>query len=193
MAATGTVMAPAPVTGLAANFSPMPLIAPPPFGRLTAGGRCGADAGVLVMPGPPPPPAALVADSLSTATTTPTRSSTRYVEASTPIPYAACATYAPFEARLWPRAPKRAARAPSAARRGTRPGKGRPTEQTVSTVTAGPTVPRTWAGRSEIVLTVTALQPSWADSASLNTTNWHDSPAADAAGGLRADQAPEVP
>jgi hypothetical protein len=28
-----------PVTGFAANFSPMPLIAPPPFGRATAGGE----------------------------------------------------------------------------------------------------------------------------------------------------------
>src|SRR5438477_9178805 len=33
LVAMGTVMEPVPVTGLAANFSPMPRIAPPPFGR----------------------------------------------------------------------------------------------------------------------------------------------------------------
>src|SRR5260370_4958066 len=33
LAAIGTVSDPVPVTGLAANFSPMPRIAPPPFGR----------------------------------------------------------------------------------------------------------------------------------------------------------------
>src|SRR4051812_41115530 len=40
----GTVTAPVPVAGLAANFSPMPRIAPPPLGSATAGGvaRCGA-------------------------------------------------------------------------------------------------------------------------------------------------------
>jgi hypothetical protein len=31
--ARGTVMVPVPVTGLAANFSPIPRIEPPPFGR----------------------------------------------------------------------------------------------------------------------------------------------------------------
>src|SRR5215208_5558801 len=34
----GTVRDPVPVTGLAANFSPMPRIAPPPFGNATTGG-----------------------------------------------------------------------------------------------------------------------------------------------------------
>jgi len=33
----GTLIEPVPVTGLAANFSPMPRIAPPPFGRAMAG------------------------------------------------------------------------------------------------------------------------------------------------------------
>jgi hypothetical protein len=33
----GTVRDPAPVTGFAANFSPIPRIAPPPFGRLKEG------------------------------------------------------------------------------------------------------------------------------------------------------------
>ena len=33
----GTFIDPMPVTGLAANFSPIPRIAPPPFGRLSAG------------------------------------------------------------------------------------------------------------------------------------------------------------
>src|SRR4051794_12945375 len=32
-------MDPVPVTGLAANFSPIPRMAPPPFGRLMAGGE----------------------------------------------------------------------------------------------------------------------------------------------------------
>ena len=36
----GTVIDPVPVTGLAANFSPMPRIAPPPFGS----DRVGVDA-----------------------------------------------------------------------------------------------------------------------------------------------------
>jgi hypothetical protein len=35
--AIGTVIAPVPVTGLAANFSPIPRIAPPPLGRLMVG------------------------------------------------------------------------------------------------------------------------------------------------------------
>ena len=34
----GTLMEPVPVTGLAANFSPMPRIAPPPFGSEIEGG-----------------------------------------------------------------------------------------------------------------------------------------------------------
>jgi len=34
----GTVNAPVPVTGLAANFSPMPRMAPPPLGKLICGG-----------------------------------------------------------------------------------------------------------------------------------------------------------
>jgi hypothetical protein len=33
----GTVMEPVPVTGLAANFSPMPRIAPPPLGSMIDG------------------------------------------------------------------------------------------------------------------------------------------------------------
>jgi hypothetical protein len=33
----GTVGEPVPVTGLTENFSPMPRIAPPPFGRLIVG------------------------------------------------------------------------------------------------------------------------------------------------------------
>src|SRR6059058_4812446 len=37
LVAMGTVMEPVPVTGLAANFSPTPRIAPPPFGRAIAG------------------------------------------------------------------------------------------------------------------------------------------------------------
>src|SRR5262249_34955457 len=37
LVAIGTLIEPVPVTGLAANFSPIPLIAPPPFGRDTAG------------------------------------------------------------------------------------------------------------------------------------------------------------
>src|SRR6266699_6980111 len=38
LVARGTVMEPVPVTGLAANFSPMPRIAPPPLGRDMDGG-----------------------------------------------------------------------------------------------------------------------------------------------------------
>src|SRR5258706_13125925 len=38
LVASGTDMDPVPVTGLAANFSPMPLIAPPPLGNEIAGG-----------------------------------------------------------------------------------------------------------------------------------------------------------
>src|SRR6266699_1328057 len=34
----GTLIDPVPVTGFAANFSPMPRMAPPPFGRLIDGG-----------------------------------------------------------------------------------------------------------------------------------------------------------
>jgi hypothetical protein len=34
----GTVIEPVPVTGFAANFSPIPRIAPPPLGRVIAGG-----------------------------------------------------------------------------------------------------------------------------------------------------------
>lgn len=33
-------MEPVPVTGLAANFSPMPRIVPPPFGREMDGAAC---------------------------------------------------------------------------------------------------------------------------------------------------------
>jgi hypothetical protein len=36
--AIGTDIEPVPVTGLAANFSPIPRIAPPPFGRFMEGG-----------------------------------------------------------------------------------------------------------------------------------------------------------
>ena len=39
LVAMGTVMEPVPVTGLAANFSPMPRIAPPPLGSAMAGGE----------------------------------------------------------------------------------------------------------------------------------------------------------
>jgi len=35
--AIGTVSEPLPVTGLAPNFSPMPRMAPPPFGSVTFG------------------------------------------------------------------------------------------------------------------------------------------------------------
>src|SRR5262245_30776917 len=38
LVAIGTVIEPVPVTGLAANFSPMPRIAPPPLGNDIAGG-----------------------------------------------------------------------------------------------------------------------------------------------------------
>lgn len=38
LAGIGIVKFPVPVTGLAANFSPMPRIAPPPFGSAIAGG-----------------------------------------------------------------------------------------------------------------------------------------------------------
>src|ERR1044072_4628325 len=37
LVAIGTVMEPVPVTGLAANFSPMPRMAPPPLGKLITG------------------------------------------------------------------------------------------------------------------------------------------------------------
>jgi hypothetical protein len=37
--AIGTVIEPVPVTGFAANFSPMPRIAPPPFGNWMDGAR----------------------------------------------------------------------------------------------------------------------------------------------------------
>src|SRR6266702_5962875 len=37
LVAMGTVMEPVPVTGLAANFSPMPRMAPPPFGSERGG------------------------------------------------------------------------------------------------------------------------------------------------------------
>src|SRR5262249_30368441 len=37
LVAIGTLIDPVPVTGLAANFSPIPRIAPPPFGRLIVG------------------------------------------------------------------------------------------------------------------------------------------------------------
>src|SRR6266480_5019298 len=39
LVAMGTVMEPVPVTGLAANFSPMLRIAPPPLGKEIVGGR----------------------------------------------------------------------------------------------------------------------------------------------------------
>src|SRR5215213_8343566 len=38
LVAIGTDKEPVPVTGLAANFSPIPLIAPPPFGNEIVGG-----------------------------------------------------------------------------------------------------------------------------------------------------------
>src|SRR5260370_41364555 len=37
----GTVIEPVPVTGFAANFSPIPWMAPPPFGRDNVGGDAG--------------------------------------------------------------------------------------------------------------------------------------------------------
>src|SRR5437763_5898186 len=37
LVAIGTVIEPVPVTGLAANFSPMPRMAPPPFGNESDG------------------------------------------------------------------------------------------------------------------------------------------------------------
>ena len=46
---------PVPVTGLAANFSPIPRTAAPPFGRLSAGGEIRKDvwsADVACAPGP---------------------------------------------------------------------------------------------------------------------------------------------
>jgi hypothetical protein len=49
LVATGTVIDPVPVTGLAANFSPMLRIAPPPFGRLIAGGA-GAELSSAALP-----------------------------------------------------------------------------------------------------------------------------------------------
>src|SRR6266480_7027838 len=39
LVAIGTVMEPVPVTGLAANFSPMPRIAPPPLGKEIVGSK----------------------------------------------------------------------------------------------------------------------------------------------------------
>src|SRR5438477_11463497 len=42
LVAMGTIMEPVPVTGLAANFSPMPRIAPPPLGRDIEGGELSA-------------------------------------------------------------------------------------------------------------------------------------------------------
>jgi hypothetical protein len=41
----GTAIDPVPVTGLAANFSPMPRMAPPPFGRLITGAAVEEDCG----------------------------------------------------------------------------------------------------------------------------------------------------
>jgi len=38
LVAMGTDIEPVPVTGFAANFSPMPRMAPPPFGSEIAGG-----------------------------------------------------------------------------------------------------------------------------------------------------------
>src|SRR5438874_7184010 len=38
LVAIGTLIDPVPVTGLAANFSPMPRMAPPPLGKLIDGG-----------------------------------------------------------------------------------------------------------------------------------------------------------
>jgi hypothetical protein len=43
----GTVSDPVPVTGLAPNFSPLPRMAPPPFGSWIEGARtCPSEAGV---------------------------------------------------------------------------------------------------------------------------------------------------
>src|SRR5436190_7790013 len=43
LVAIGTVIEPVPVTGLAANFSPMPRMAPPPLGRVRFGTTDGSD------------------------------------------------------------------------------------------------------------------------------------------------------
>ncbi|EYF00195.1 Hypothetical protein CAP_1089 [Chondromyces apiculatus DSM 436] len=53
--AMGTDSAPAPVAGLTVNFSPMPRMAPPPFGRDGEGGATGAIArGEGLAPSLPP-------------------------------------------------------------------------------------------------------------------------------------------
>src|SRR5712691_5850092 len=49
LVAMGTDIEPVPLTGLAANFSPMPRMAPPPFGRLTCVAANG-DEGVTPVP-----------------------------------------------------------------------------------------------------------------------------------------------
>src|SRR5690348_11420087 len=58
----GTVIDPVPVTGLAANFSPMPRIAPPPFGSDTAGGCGGPPTSWLRFCASPQPAAAASAE-----------------------------------------------------------------------------------------------------------------------------------
>src|SRR6266567_535012 len=49
LVAIGTLIDPVPVTGLAANFSPMPRMAPPPFGRLIVG-EAGAEFSSAALP-----------------------------------------------------------------------------------------------------------------------------------------------
>src|SRR6266516_3804521 len=49
LVAIGTDIEPVPVTGLAANFSPMPLIAPPPLGSVIVG-ACGIAEPLAVAP-----------------------------------------------------------------------------------------------------------------------------------------------
>src|SRR5438067_515085 len=49
LVAIGTLIDPVPVTGLAANFSPMPRMAPPPLGRLIAG-KAGAELWTAALP-----------------------------------------------------------------------------------------------------------------------------------------------
>src|SRR6185436_13951106 len=52
LVAIGTVIEPVPVTGLAANFSPMPRIAPPPLGREILGAANGVPSFGCVLVSP---------------------------------------------------------------------------------------------------------------------------------------------
>ena len=57
LVASGTDAEPVPVTGLAANFSPIPRTAPPPLGRATDGaaGFCSVSGGLMVVQEMPSP------------------------------------------------------------------------------------------------------------------------------------------